>query len=99
VCLSADRKDVLIGGATEPKPLFRPYDQAMFGYLMTVAFPVLPEVAGLNRDQAAARLASGDMNFLLDEKLEFVSDHASKSGFTADAGSSEASPLSDQSFP
>ncbi|QCB39698.1 hypothetical protein E5554_18835 [Sphingobium sp. PAMC28499] len=97
--VSPDKKDVLIGGATESKPLFRPYDQALFGHLMTVAFPVLPEVAGLDRDQAAALLASGDMNFLLDDKLEFVSDHARKSGFKADVGGSEASHTSDQSFP
>lgn len=57
---------------------------------MIVAFPVLPKLAGLDRDQAAARLVSGDMNFLIYEKLEFVSDYANKNSFIANAGSLEA---------
>lgn len=66
---------------------------------MIMTFPVLPKMARLDRDQAAARLVSGDMNFLLYEKLGFVSDYAAKSSFIANAGSSEGSLLPNQSFP
>lgn len=46
--ISADRGDVVIGGATDDVPIFRPYDQALFGSLMATAFPKLPEVTGLD---------------------------------------------------
>jgi hypothetical protein len=78
--ISADRRDVVIGGATGDVPIFRPYDQALFGSLMATAFPSLPEVTGLDAEEAAARLTAGEMNFLLDAEGNFVSNHARRSG-------------------
>lgn len=78
--ISADRSNVAIGGRTDEQPIFRPYDQALFGHLMQAAFPSLPEVVGFDRAEAAKRLADGNMNFLLDGNGEFVRDHARLSG-------------------
>lgn len=82
--ISADRKEVLIGGTTDEVPIFRPYDQALFGSLMATAFPKLPEVTGLDVKEAADRLTAGGMNFLLDAEGNFVTDHARKSGLVVE---------------
>jgi hypothetical protein len=78
--ISPDRTDVVIGGTTDGVPLFRPYDQALFGSLISAAIPVLPAVTGMDAEQARAALLAGDMNFLLDEGGGFVADHAARSG-------------------
>lgn len=78
--ISEDRTRVTIGGSVGAAPIFRPYDQALFGDLMTAAFPVLPAVNDLDPEEARARLATGDMNFLLDEQNRFVADHTRRSG-------------------
>lgn len=53
-------------------------------------------VAGLSERRGSCRR---DMNFLLYEKLGFVSGDATESSFIANAGNSEVSLLPDQSFP
>jgi hypothetical protein len=78
--ISPDRRDVVIGGTTDSVPLFRPYDQALFGSLISAAIPTLPGVTDMDTEEARAALLAGDMNFLLDEGGGFVADHAARSG-------------------
>lgn len=78
--ISPDRADVVIGGTTDSVPLFRRYDHALFGSLISAAIPVLPAVTGMDAERARAALLAGDMNFLLDEGGGFVADHAARSG-------------------
>lgn len=77
--ISPDRKDVVIGGTTDNIPLFRPYDQALFGSLISAAIGALPAVTGMDAVRARAALLAGEMNFLLDAGGEFVADHAARS--------------------
>lgn len=78
------RKGVTIGGTTDAAPVFSDVDSEFFGHLMQGAFPKLPPVHGMDAEEAASRLAAGQLRFLLDADGNFIRDHVRLSRAIAD---------------
>ncbi|TBE31656.1 hypothetical protein U8P71_04780 [Rhizobium ruizarguesonis] len=74
--VSADRKQVVIGGTTDPVPMFPKFDRKHFGRMMANAFPTPPPVVGKTAPEVAAGLAAGEISFLFDSNCEFIRDRA-----------------------
>lgn len=74
--VSADRKQVVIGGTTDTVPEFPKFDLEHFGQMMAGAFATPPAVVGKTADEAAAGIAAGEISFLLDGKGDFIRGHA-----------------------
>lgn len=82
--VSADRKTVTIGGATDAFPIFQPFDRRVFGHMMAGAFRNPPAVIGMTGEEVSASIAAGELSFLFDAHGEFILDHARSSSEASD---------------